>query len=176
MSTPFQLRVHVGARDLERFPEEDDALGESLFNMLSGMLSRGLPRPSLMVFREEQVDRFDVVPILKSLPPHRQRMMAAIGGQAEASCSALVGVFKVRFGRMREPRRAIICFLEWPDNRWWTCWQLVDEDRQLVGEGPIIRRAVDGWPRPGGVGGWYSIVRRTGLKLRMMPSEDAAIH
>jgi hypothetical protein len=176
MTTPFQLRVQVGARDLDRFPEADEALGESLFAMLVSVLDRGLPRPSMMVFRPDQIDRFDVVPVLKSEAPHRERMMAAIGGQAESSCAALVGVFRVRFGPMRQPQRAIICYLEWPDNRWWTCWQLVDEQRALIGEEPIVRRAVDGWPRPGGVGGWYAMVRRTGLRLRMMPSEGAAVH
>ena len=176
MRQPFQLRVHVGSRDLDRFPAEDEALGEGLFTMLSEVLIRGLPRPSLMVFRPDQIDRFDVVPVLKSPQPHRSRMMAAIGGQAEASCSALVGVFKVRFGRMPQPQRAVICFIEWPDNRWWTCWQLLDEQRQLVGDAPIVRRAVDGWPRPNGVGGWFSMVRRTGLKLRLVPGEGAAVH
>jgi len=176
MAEPFQLRVHVGTRDLDRFPEEDEALGEGLFAMLAGVLERGLPRPSMMVFRPDQIDRFDVVPVLKSPPPHRQRMMAAIGGQAASSCTAMVGVFKVRFGSMKTPQRAIICYLEWPDNRWWTCWQLVDEQRALVGEAPIVRRAVDGWPRPGGVGGWYAMARRTGLKLRLVPSDGAAVH
>jgi hypothetical protein len=103
-------------------------------------------------------------------------MMAAIGGQTEASCSALVGVFKVRFGRMPQPQRAVICFIEWPDNRWWTCWQLLDSDRKLVGDAPVVRRAVDGWPRPNGVGGWFSMVRRTGLKLRLVPGDGAAVH
>ena len=174
MSQPFQLRIHVGPRDKDRFPEADDALGESLFAMAAGVLSRGLPRPSVLVFRPEQIDRFDVVPVIKAQQPHRQRMLAAIAGQKDVSCSALVGVFRVRFGRMKEPQRAIICFVEWPDNRWWTCWQLLDDSRQLVGEAPIVRRAVDGWPRPNGIGGWFSMVRRTGLRLRMQPSE--AVH
>ena len=176
MTQPFQLRVSVGPRDLERFPEEDEALGESLFGMLSGALDRGLPRPTMLVFRPDQIDRFDVVPVLKSPQPHRTRMMAAIAGQSEASCSAMVGVFKVKFGPMREPRRAIICFVEWPDCRWWTCWQMLDDDRKPVGDGPEVRRAVDGWPRPGGVGGWFSMVRRTGVKLRLIPTGDAAVH
>ncbi len=169
MSSPtFQLRVQVGPRDPERFPRSsDDALGEQLFAMAAGVLARGLPRPAMIVMRSEQVDRLDVVPLLKAEPVHRVRMLAAIAGQDGVECAALIGALRIRIGPMKQPAQALVCFVEWPDNRWWTCWQLVGSDRTLVGSGPVVRKAVDGWPRPGGVGGWFSLARRAGLKLKM---------
>jgi hypothetical protein len=75
----------------------------------------------------------------------------------------------VRAGRTPQPVRALVVYLEWPDNRWWTAWQALDADGAPVGDEPQVRRAVEGYPRPGGMGGWFARARREGLRLNLEP-------
>ena len=96
-------------------------------------------------------------------------MLAAFAGQEGLDCVALVGVLQVRMEGMQQPGQALSTFIEWPDNRWWAAWQFIDPKRSLLGEGPVVRRAEDGWPRPGGVGGWFAMARRTGARLVVEP-------
>lgn len=174
MKEGLQIRVRSGKRSLERFPRDDEALGQQLSVLVAGALARGLPRPAMLVLREEQVDWFDAVPILKVPAPHNQRMFAAISGQDDVECVALVGTFTVnRRGRSRgpksdsKPQLVLLCFIEWPDNRWWASWRFIGEQQRPLTSDPVIRSAVDGWPRPGGVGGWFAMARRLRLKLKM---------
>jgi hypothetical protein len=167
MPPRFQLRVHEGPRDRDRFPSDGDALGRSLFGMLTDALEKGLPRPALLCLDADRLRQVDIVPVLRSLDRDRERMLAALGGQPELECAALAGTLALRTGRGQPPRRALVVYLEWPDNRWWTAWQALTEDRALVGDEPVIRRAEDGWPRPGGVGGWFARARREGLTARL---------
>ena len=170
MSPRFHLRVQSGVRDLDLLPAGDDALGHALFERAAGVLDRGTPRPVMLVLREQQVDQVDVVPLLQAEPAHRERMLSAVAAQDAVTCAALVGgltLHRRRRGEVVATTRAIVVYLEWPDNRWWTAWQPVDATRSLLGDGPMVRRAVDGEPRPGGIGGWFARARRERLKLRL---------
>lgn len=174
MSAGSLLRIRSSARDPERFPAVDEALGQSLFTMLAGALLRGLPRPVLLLVREGQVDQVDALEILRRPRPDAHHLLSALCGQEGVECAALVGVLSLRTGQ-RTASRAAVVFIEWPDNRWWTAWQAMDEARVLIGEGPVVRAAVDGWPKPGGVGGWFSTARRLDLRIRLSKvDEDAA--
>lgn len=167
---PFSLRIRTGPRDPAILPSDDDALGESLFGRTVATLDKGFPRPVMLVLQEQQVDQVDVGPILRAPPPHRERMLSALAGQPAVTAAALVGTLSLerkRRGEVLARSRALVVYLEWPDNRWWTSWQIVDGARALVGDGPVTRRAIDGEPRPGGVGGWFARARREGLRLRM---------
>lgn len=167
---------------MERFPAEDDALGKQLSVLVAGALARGLPRPAILVLRAEQVDWFDAVPLMQGEPVHRHRMIAAIAGQEGVEAVALLGTFRVRAGRGQPGRpppqqRALLSFIEWPDNRWWASWRMLGEDRQPISDAPIVRAAVDGWPRPGGVGGWFALARRRKLTLTMVRKPtDVTVH
>ena len=58
-----------------------------------------------------------------------------------------------------------MCFVEWPDSRWWWALRLL-ENRGFREDWPqVIRQAREGDPRPGGVGGWFSRGRRERLRL-----------
>lgn len=176
MPPSFRLRILSAPRDPERFPDGDDALGESVFGMLCTALEKGLPRPAMLVVHPDKVEQFDMVPLLEAYPDDRERMMAAIAGQPEVACAVVAGVLRVRVGLLPEPGRAVAVFIEWPDNRWWTCWQLLDSSGALRADEPLVRKAVDGWPRPGGVGGWFSTARRHGLRLRVdRPGEQEGL-
>ena len=167
---PFSLRFRTGPRDPALLPREDEALGQQLFARGCAVLDRGLPRPVMLVLREAQVDQVDIAQVLAAPLPHRERMLSAIAGQQAVTAAALVGTLSLERknrGRVVARSRALAVYLEWPDNRWWTCWQLVGDDRALVGDGPLVRRAVDGEPRPGGIGGWFARARREGLRLQV---------
>jgi hypothetical protein len=171
MPSRYTLRVHAGRRDLERFPTDDDALGESLFGLLKKAVPKGLPRPAMLVLEPEMIRQYDIVPVLPAPARERERMFSAISSQAGAECAVLAGALTTRPAGPKSGdgpvRRAIVVYVEWPDNRWWTAWQALDPERALVGEGPVIRRAVDGWPRPAGMGGWFARARREKLTLRL---------
>ena len=169
MTETVRLRVRAGPRDLARFPPEDDALGERLFATLGDALAQGRPRPAILAIFEDRVDQLDAVPILSSPRPRREHLLGAIAGQDEAEAVALVGVLQLTMARRGPPVPAAVCFIEWADNRWWTAWQLLHADLSPATDEPIVRRAVDGYPRPGGVGGWFSLSRRLGLRLRLTP-------
>ena len=176
----FRLRMARGPRDLARFPRAplragegdgaaaDDALGEGVFAAVLDALRRGLPRPALLAFFAEEVEQVDIAPLASADPAHRERMLAALaGGRPGVEAVALVGVLQVRSGRAGG--RAAVAFVEWPDNRWWTAWRFIDEARRPLGEAAVVRRAVDGWPRPNGVGGWFARARREQLRLNRRP-------
>ncbi len=163
-----RIRMHVAARDPDRFPEDDAALGASLFAMLGKALQKGLPRPAFLVLRDGQVEQIDALPLLRLPQPRSRHMLAAAAGQDGVECVALVAPLTLRTGPKTGARAAVV-FVEWPDNRWWTAWQPLDDDRNLLGEGPAVRSAEEGWPKPGGVGGWFAMSRRLSLKLRVQP-------
>lgn len=161
--------MHTGPRDRAHLPDDDDALGQAIFGKVLEAAGKGLPRPAVLVLDDAQVRQYDAVPLLRQPAADQGRMLAAVAGQPDASCAAFAGTLTVRTGPSAQPARALVVYLEWPDNRWWTAWQLLDGDGRPVGEAPRIRRAVDGAPRPGGMGGWFARVRREGLRLRLEP-------
>ncbi len=169
MSERVRLRARKGNRDPYRLPMGDDALGRALFaELLASQVSESRP-PALISLGERDFSWFDLGSVLRSPQPHRERMVAALAGQPGAQAAAILGVVNLRFGRDDPGKPCAVVYLEWPDNRWWTAWQPVDAERRPLGDGPTVRRAVDGHPRPGGVGGWFSMCRRLGLKLTLTP-------
>ena len=155
---------------MERFPKDDETLGNHLFDLLKQGLDKGMPRPALLVLRPAEVSQFDLVPLLQTPVHHRQRMMAAIAGQEGVECAAVVAVLQLRQRgqpKDRPPTKVAAVYVEWPNNRWWTAWQPLGPERKLVGDSAIVRHAVDGWPRPSGIGGWFALARRERLQLRL---------
>ncbi len=171
MSTPerFRLRARRGNRDPYRLPLGDDALGRAIFaELLASQVAQARP-PAMITLFEREFAWFDLSNVLASTPPHRERMLAALAGQPGSEAAAILGVVNLRFGRGDPGTPCAVVYVEWPDNRWWTAWQPVDAERRPVGDAPTVRRAVDGHPRPGGVGTWYATCRRLGLKLTLTP-------
>ena len=160
---------------MARFPRDEAALGQSMFELVKGALEKGLPRPALFVLFPEQIDRFDLAPLMAKPRPERDRMIGAIAGQSDVECVALLGVLQVKRPQQGLTARGAVTFIEWPDNRWWTAWLPLGEDAQPTTPQPEIRSAVEGFPRPGGVGGWFSLARRTGLRLHMT-ARDRTVH
>jgi hypothetical protein len=166
--TRLRLRVRTSVRDPKMLPSDgDDALGEAMFgHLLTSATRKGPPRPALVALTGDQVEQFDVAAVHQYPEPARTRLMAAIAGRPDLECGAIAGTMQLTRGRIRR-QRALMVFIEWPDNRWWTAWQLLDADGKPVEGEPVVRRAVDGWPRPRGIGGWFARCRREQLHLQM---------
>ncbi len=172
---PLGIRLKIGARPRQaaEFPFEDDALGVRLSEMVRTSLRRGVPPPTALVLREEQVEMIDLRPIVSAeLSAHR--FLAAAAGQPEVSAVALLAVLDVE-ERGRPLGKAGVVFVEWPDNRWWHGYTLLGARFRPLDDMPLVtRRAVDGLPRPSGFGGWFSRARYQRLSLSLQRIEPAA--
>jgi hypothetical protein len=166
---PYQVKVGIGKRDSELFPDGDEELCVAIFRRLEEHLAKGLPRPTALALGEDQVFQYDLLTLIKSgvdLP----RFLASIAGQAGVVAVATMGI--IRLGPPKSKRLAAMTYLEWPDSRWWSAIRPL-EGNSLNEEWPAIyRSAVEGYPRPSGVGGWYSRSRREGLRLRLKSHLD----
>ncbi len=171
MSTPtrppgIQLQVGARPRNPQEFPAEDEALGENLSSMVRRGVTRGVPPPSVLVLRADQVEIIDLRPIVKAgLSVHR--FLSATAGQPGVEAVALLAVLELEeLGRPLG--RGASAFIEWPDNRWWHGYHLLGRGMKLVDDMPlVVRRALDGQPRPRGFGGWFSRARFQRLSLRL---------
>jgi hypothetical protein len=168
---PLSLRVHVEERKAENFPfDDDDSLGERLWERMEGRIGRPLA-PALIVLRNEQVDMLDLLPLVGA-GASLQLFASSAAGQPGVQCVALLGTPSlVRAGHL--VGRAAVAFLEWPDNRWWQAFQPLDPSFGVMPDfGREVHRAVDGMPRPGGLGGWFSTARYFNLALKLERSVD----
>lgn len=169
----IRLRIAHGPRG-ERFPADDDALGRALFGMLVERLQVGVPRPTAFVFWSDRVQIVDLPPLLAA-PGDAHRHVASLTAQEGAEAMALLGVL-TRRGRGIPPRRFAVGFVEWSDGRWWFAVRPVtDAGRLLDDVGEEVHRAVEGAPRPGGLGGWFSRARFEGLQIRIEPHGEGGM-
>jgi hypothetical protein len=177
MSAPAGLRIRgsVGPRDQTLYPAEDGALGLSLFGMVESALTRGRPAPAVFLISADTIDRFRLTEIKTQSPNGRQRMLAAMASLDGIECMAMLGAFRFRGKGPLHGAWVASAFIEWPDNRWWSVWQPIGPRGSLVGNAPQFRTALEGSPRPGGMGGWFSLARRAGLKLRIQ-RQAALVH
>jgi hypothetical protein len=167
------IRLHVGVepRDLERFPDDDDGLGDHLTSLVTDALARGVPPPALFVFRSDRVEILDLRPVLKAAQP-LDLFIAAAAGQEAVEAVALLAVLDLKDPE-RSVGRAGAVFIEWPDNRWWHAYRLLNQSNAPIDDLPrVVRRAVDGLPRPTGLGGWFSRSRYFGLRLTVEPPAE----
>lgn len=169
MNKPVTRRLQgkTGPRDIGAYPREEERLGRSLFSRVAAAVPRGRPAPVVFVLRRETIDWFPLRGIGVATAASRRRILAAMAGQDGVECVALVGAFRFQGSGPLNGQWVASVFIEWPDNRWWTAWQPIGDDRRLIGSEPQVRCAVDGSPRPGGIGGWFATSRRLGLKLRV---------
>ena len=179
--TPFPIKMRIGgaARSAERYPAGDEPLGRALLARVETILEQGSPRPTVLALSDDQVWWYDLVPAIEA-KADVHRLVAAIAGQDEIGCVGVVGVLNVKVGRSGGFPGAVV-FLEWPDGRWWSVMLPLKRGpdgrvTRAARAEPIERSAVDGWPRPGGLGGWWSRSRVEQLKLRVQRTGDGQVH
>lgn len=173
---PFPLRVRVahGPRDLLRFPEGPDELGPVLLGLVEEKVAEGkTPAPAVLAFSSETLRQYDVVPVLRA-KAELHRFVAAVSGTDELECVALLGVPRVRLGRAKEGTPAALAFVEWSDGRWWSGMRVLKNGELSEDLPAVVRTAEEGWPRPGGLGGWWARGRREGLRLSMAGRQQQA--
>jgi hypothetical protein len=166
----LRTRVSQAARDPERFPtESDEALGQALLARVEALVAESkLPRPALLLFGPEQVTQVDLLPVQQTGANMHRFIAACTRVDLEVDVVALVGVMGLRLSRdSKQSIPAAMVFLERPDCRWWSA-QRVLKEKKLSDELPArLRSAEEGWPRPGGLGGWWSRGRYEGLQLKL---------
>lgn len=161
----IHIRLAHAARDPD-FPAADEALGASLWSMLVTKLPRGVPRPALVTLFGDTAQIVDLPPILAAGVDVHQAT-AAFASQEGAEALATVGVMsRLRAGRTIG--RFAVVFIEWPDGRWWCSSHALDASGQLLSELETdVTRAVDGAPKPAGLGAWFRRARYEGLRLTL---------
>ena len=164
---PIRTRMSFAERDPERFPREDDALGRAMLAVLEEHATNGrMVRPTGFGISADAVEYYDLLPVIRG-QHDVHRFVSAIAGQPGMEVVALAGVLGVRIGRAPKPAPGLVVMLEWTDGRWWNATRLLD-DRKLRDDWPArVRVAEDGWPRPNGLGGWWSRSRVQNLRLRV---------
>ena len=163
----LHLKGSATPRNLEDYPRDEEALGTKLFGLVVSALARGRPAPAVFSFSEDAIDRFPLRNLSGHTPKARRRLLGALAGQDGVECIAMLGAFRFRGRGPLDGAWVVSVFIEWPDNRWWTAWQPLGPMGGLIGDKPQIRMATDGSPRPGGMGGWFALARRTGVRLRV---------
>jgi hypothetical protein len=161
--------VHDGDRSA------DDTLGEGLVARVRHGLSTGQAPASGVVVRAAQIDLVPLAPVADARVPFGQ-VLAGLVGRGELDAIGVVGRLWWRRRRDERPVAVAVVFLEWTDCRWW-CWQqLLDAEGRPVADGERCWRAVDGDPKPVGLGGWWSLARRTGARLDLTPAVSELVN
>lgn len=158
----------------------DEDLGEWLVDRVRSAVERG-PAPSTAVAVRE--DRIDLIPlgdvVREGIRPNvfvatLTRAEVPFAGVLEAV--GVIGEFRWRSRHTPDGLPVATVFLEWSDCRWWHWRAALGPDRDVLDESSAVSRAVDGGPRPAGLGGWWSLGRRARLGARFEPREQPVVH
>lgn len=179
----LNLRVHALARPEGR---DDEGLCHDLVEVLRGAVKKRAAPPVAVVLRDGRTDLFQFEAVREAAIPI-PNFIAALSCSTcdDGSRVSAVGMMGVVTARRREEPNApgvpmAICFIEWPDNRWWFFKALVDpENAQIREDTAVILRAVEGDPMPGRLGRWWALGRRAGMHLhlnRTAPSDATPVH
>ena len=179
MSGGVKVPVRRGGRDPGLPLPGDEAaveqLGGALFDRLSAAVARGRAGPAVLAFFEDGVQQVDLGPAIERGAMVVQQLIAATAGQP--GCLGVAQLAVLHASRPDRPRQSFATvFIELPDNRWWMRWAPA-----VAGGGPPAaprtRAAAEGWPKPNGLGGWFSLARRAGLRLQLeAPGAQAGLH
>ena len=175
----LSLRLQTIRPKTPWWPDEDQ-LGVRLQGLVERNLERGAPTVGVVARRDEVI----LVP-LRPFIDAKHRLPLVLAGLARwnegEGPPEAVGVM----GRMRRRGRGdrqwapfATVFLEWPDGRWWHWQLLLDADGAPLPDSSTQARAVDGLPRPSGLGGWWTLsrTRKPSLKLeRKVPEVRSTI-
>lgn len=162
----IRVRVSVARREPDFPVGDDDVLGQRLVQRVIRAAARGPLPPAAVVLRPDDAQVIYVAPLLEHARD-RHRVLASLAGQPGVEGLAIIGRFTQR-QRGVEPRRLAGAFIEFSDGRWWCSWRPVTESGHLIPtDEDEVLRAVEGHPRPGGLGGWFSRARFEGLRAEL---------
>ncbi len=129
--------------------------------------------PVAVAVRGDRTELLDLRPLVKG----RVRPSSFLAGLSRSGGTTagwpravgLAGRFQLRAGEHAAPVSVALAFLEWPDCRWWHWQVLLDADGQPLEHAEIRRAAEAGDPLPSGLGRWWSLGRRAGMRIRYRP-------
>ncbi len=158
----------------------DDALGRHFVDLVRRAIDGGRAAAAVVVVRSDRFDLFELGPVLSEGLDVRMfvaaltRIEVDFAGPAEAV--GVIGKFEARSGDGPAVPVGLV-FLEWGDCRWWR-WQapLDPTTGHIRDDVSLISRATDGAARPGGLGGWWTLGRRAGVRGRLEPKEPIVVH
>lgn len=165
---PVRVRIRTGVRDTERLPLDDSALGPALLEIVEHATEqgRGLPAPAALVLFPDQVQQADLRPLATS-KGDVHRFVASMTAQDDVLAVGIAGTLKLKWRRDLEPMPTLAVFLEWPDGRWWSAMRPVPKRTLDPSMRARIRMAEEGWPKPRGLGGWWSRARFERLQIKL---------
>lgn len=163
----IRVRVTVARRDPEFAAGDDDVFGRNLLARVLRAAGRG-PLPPAVLLLGDDVRIVYAGPLLAATKD-RHRVLASLAGQPGVEAIAILGRFTQRQpGTEARPLAGV--FVEWADGRWWASWRPVEPGGRLIPtDEDEVLRAIDGRPRPGGLGGWFSRARFEGLRAELTP-------
>lgn len=177
------LQIRVSSAPRARFPDE-----QTLQSWLTGLLHQtlqekgALPAAALVV-RERTVDLVDLTTVAGAGRPLGVFLAGLAGSSTEdggaAEAVGLLGRFSWRRGRKAAPVPVALAFVEGPDGRWWHWQCLMSADgAELQKESEIERAAELGDALPDGLGRWWTMYRRRGVRLSLSKAEppDEIVH
>lgn len=151
---------------------DDDQTGRELVELVRNALQRGRAPGAAVVFRENRMDIIPFGPLVRA-KVHIGTFIAAltraeVDDAAPPQCVGIVGRFNWKHKGKGTGVPVAMVFLEWPDGRWWH-WRaaLSTEGAEILEDTVIVHRAVDGYPKPNTLGGWWSLGRRRRLNIQL---------
>ncbi len=172
------MRLRV--RRLQRRPDtiDDDAEGLQLVTLVRRALQGGAAPTVAVVIRAQGVDIVELAPLIRAGASLKRFLAALSRSTAPGGPPEAVGVI----GRVRSrdsssgPRvPEAMVFLEWSDCRWWHWRALLESDGLTLRDGTeTVRSAVEGDRMPPGIGRWWSLGRRLGLKAQLTPVAETS--
>jgi hypothetical protein len=168
-----EVTVHNLPIDVAWWPDED-RLGEHLRGVVVSALARGGAPTAFVVARRSTLHLIPAQPLVDQ----KQDLSIFLAGLArwndEAGPPEAVGVLgRVQVRRGDAPWMPLaLVFLEWPDGRWWEWRAPLDAAGVMRPDAQVRGRAVDGLPRPSGLGGWWRLSRLREPDLGLRKVED----
>lgn len=170
----IRVRVSTAPRGPDFPLDGDDSLASALLEKVLKVAARGALPPALVLVSPAEVRIVYVAPLLQATKDHHG-LIASFAGLPDVEAVALLGRFTQR-APQREPRHLAGVFVEWTDGRWWASWSPMDDRGRLIPtDEDELLRAVDGHPRPSGLGGWFSRARFSGLRIDLRPEAPAPV-
>lgn len=159
-----------------RHPEDDEETGIQLVAAVHRALKGGGAPPVAVAVAEQRIDLFPADSIRESsLPPglFLAGLSRSEGSFGRPICVGLMGTFG---SRERPGVKQAMVYLEWSDCRWWLWRGLLDTDGGLMPDTESVLRAADGDTKPMAMGGWWSLGRRSRMKVRLDTRTEATVH
>lgn len=165
MNERIKTRVRYLERDRKDFPDDEDKVGQKLFDLVANQSFLGPLPLELWLFTDTSIQIVNFTSKVSFV------QVSALCGFDGVQFVALLGGAKKKDGQ-----KIGYVFMEWVDCRWWFGSQALGKDDSVILNYPMIKKATDKDDKPLGLGGWFSTARRLGLKAQIVESDETLVH